>query len=143
MHKTEYNDVKANLIKKSLEQNDREVFVPVERRKGEDGILQFINLMSFLVWALVIMAIAIISKAGKSIGYITNNGLLWLPGSFWKIDLLKTSLIATIISICICTISIMLNFSRHRRRTDRIRRSLIICELISFIIGVFLVIKLF
>lgn len=143
MHKTEYNDVKVNLIKKSLERNDREIFVPIERRKKEDGIVQFINLMSFLVWAVVIIAIAIISKAGKNIGYITENGLLWLPGNYWHIDLLKSSLVATIISISICTICIILNFSRHRRRTDRIRRSLIICELVSFIIGVFLVLKLF
>ena len=45
MPKTEYDEIKANLIKKSLDQNEREVIVPPERRKGEDGLLQFINLI--------------------------------------------------------------------------------------------------
>lgn len=143
MHRTEYNDVKVNLIKKSLEQNDREVIVPIERRKGEDGRLQFINLMCFLLWGVILIIIAIITKAGKNVAYISENKLLWLPSNFWEIDLLKTSLIVTIVCICICTISIILNFTRHRRRTDRIKRSLIICEIISFIIGIFLILKLF
>ena len=37
----------ANLIKKSLDQKEQEVVVPEDRRNGEDGILHFINLMSF------------------------------------------------------------------------------------------------
>ena len=143
MHRSEYNDVKANLIKKSLDQNDKEVVVPIERRKRKDGRLQFINLMSFLVWGVVIVIISIITKAGKNIAHILENELLALPLSFWEVDLLKVALIITIISIAICSITIILNFTRHRRRTDRINRSLIICEVFSFVIGIFLIVKLF
>lgn len=142
MHRTEYNDIKVSLIKKSLDQKEQEVIVPEERRKGNDGVLQFINLMCIWLWGILLIILSIISKAGKSINHITENKLLWAPSEFWEIDLLKTSLIVTIICISICTITILLNFTRHRRRTDRIKKSLIICEIIAFIIGIFLILKL-
>lgn len=142
MRRTEYNDIKVNLIKKSLDQKEQEVVVPEERRKKKDGILQFINLMCIWLWGILLIILAIIAKAGKNINYISKNNLLWASSEFWAIDLLKTALIATIICIVLCTITIILSFSRHRRRTDRISRSLIICEILSFIIGLFLIIKL-
>lgn len=142
MHRTEYNDIKVNLIKKSLDQKEQEVIVPEERRKGEDGILQFINLMCIWLWGILLIILAIIAKAGKNINYITQNKLLWAPSEFWAVDLLKTALIATAICIVFCTITIILSFTRHRRRSDRINRSLVICEILSFIIGLFLIIKL-
>lgn len=143
MNRTEIDDIKVNLIKKSLDQNEKEVIIPENRRKGNDGILQFINLMCILIWGALFIIVAIITKAGKSMKYISENGLLWLPSEFWEINLLKVSLIVTIACICICTMTIILNFTRHRRRTDRIKRSLIIGEILAFIIGIFLILKLF
>lgn len=142
MNGKEIDEVQANLIKKSLEQQEKEVIVPPERRKGEDGILKFINLMSFLLWGGLFIVFAAITKAGRSVAYIQKNQLLWLSADFWKVDLLKVSLIVTIVCICVCTMSIILNFTRHRRRSDRINKSLIICEIISFIMGTFLIMKL-
>lgn len=143
MNKSEFDEIQANLIKKSLDQNEKEVIVPPERRKGDDGILKFINLMSFWLWGALFIILAIITKAGRSVAYINKNQLLWLPVGFWKANLLKISLVITIVCICVCTMSIILNFARHRRKTDRIKRSLILCELISFILGIFLILKLY
>lgn len=143
MNKSEYEELKLNLIKKSLESKKTEVYVPKERRKGEDGVLKFINLMSFLVWGAVFIVFAVITKAGRSIAYIKNQELLWVGSDFWKSDLLIMALIMTIVCIGICTVTIILNFTRHRRRTDRIKKSVIFCELISFAIGAFLILKLF
>lgn len=143
MNKSEFDEIQANLIKKSLDQNEKEVIVPPERRKGDDGILKFINLMSFWLWGALFIILAIITKAGRSVAYINKNQLLWLPVGFWKANLLKISLVITIVCICVCTMSIILNFARHRRKTDRIKRSLILCELISFILGIFLSLKLY
>lgn len=143
MNRTEYDDVKLNLIKKSLEKESGEVYIPNERRRGNDGRLKFINLMCFFIWGIVVFIFAIIEKAGNSISYIISNDLLWKTSEFWKIDFLKLALIVTICSIVICTICILLNLTRYRRRSDRIKKSLIIAEIISFIIGIFLILKLF
>lgn len=143
MNKSEFDEIQANLIKKSLDKNEREVIIPPERRKGDDGILKFINLMSFWLWGALFIVLAIITKAGRSVAYINKNQLLWLPIEFWRANLLKISLVVTIVCICVCTMSIILNFARHRRKTDRIKRSLILCELIAFIFGIFLILKLY
>ena len=143
MNRTEYDDIKANLIKKSLEKDKTDVYIPVERRKKSDNRLNFINLMCFLVWGALFIIIAIIVKAGRSVAYINKHDLLWLSSNFWRTDLLNIALIATIICIFVCTVSIILNFTRHKRRTDRIRKSLIICQIICFIIGIFLILKLY
>ena len=73
MYKSEYDEIKANLIKKSLEKDKTELCVPVERRKGNDGLITFINVISFSVWAVLLIIFALISKAGKSIVNIERN----------------------------------------------------------------------
>ena len=143
MPRTEYDDVKANLIKKSLEKEKMDLYIPVERRKSNDGILNFINLICFLGWEAVIIIITIIIKAGKSIRNISDNDLLWLSKSFWKVDFLKLAFNITVGCSIICAISIILNFTRHRRRTDRIKSSLVWCEIICFVIGAFLILKIY
>jgi len=143
MYKSEYDEVKANLIKKSLEKDKTDVYIPIERRKGKDTILKFINFICFLGWIVVVLILAIIEKAGNSILYITKNDLLFQPSNFWNVRLLNKALIATIACFCVCAICIILNFTRHKRRTDRIKRSLIYCQLICFIIGIFLILKLY
>lgn len=143
MNKFEYDEIKANLIKKSLEKEKSDVYVPLERRKGDDGVLKFVNLICFLCWGAFVIIIGIITKAGRSVAYITHHDLLWLSLNFWKVDLLKIALYVTVGCIFICTVCIILNFARHRRRTDRIKRSLIYCELACFIVGTFLILKLY
>ena len=143
MIRTEYDDIKVNLIKKSLEKDKSDVYVPVERRKGNDTRLKFINLMCFLLWSVLFMIMAVIEKAGKSIVNITQNDLLWKDLSFWESNLLGLALSITIGCIIVCSICIILNLTRYKRRSDRIRKSLILCEIIFFIIGIFLSFKLF
>ncbi len=143
MNRTEYDEIRANLIKKSLEKDKTDVYIPKDRRKGEDGILKFINLISFLSWGAFFIAISVITKAGRSVAYINENDMFWLPVNFWKKDLLNVALYITFGCIFVCAVSIILNFTRKRRRTDRINKSLIICEIASFIIGMFLILKLY
>ena len=143
MFKSEYDEVKANLIKKSLEKDKTDVIVPIERRKGKDFRLKFINIMCFIIWTILFIIIAIIEKAGVSFAYIAENDLLWVNIAFWKANLLNAAFICTIICIIICSLCIILNFTRLKRRSDRIKKSLIVGELFCFIIGIFLIFKLY
>ena len=143
MNKTEYDEIQVNLIKKSLDKEQKDLYIPVERRKGEDGILKFINLVCFLSWGTIFIIFSIIVKAGRSVAYIKQHDLLWLSSRFWRINLLEIALFVTFGCIIVCMMSIILNFTRHRRKSDRIKRSLIICEIISFIFGAFLILKIY
>ena len=143
MNKTEYDEIQVNLIKKSLDKDKKDLYIPVERRKGEDGVLKFINLVCFLSWGVVFIIFSIIVKAGRSVAYIKQHDLLWLSSNFWRINLLEIALFVTFGCIVVCMMSIILNFTRHRRKSDRIKRSLIICEILCFIFGAFLILKIY
>jgi len=143
MNKTEYDEIKVNLIKKSLEKNKTEVYVPVERRKGQDSILKFINLMCFFSWGIIFIILSLIEKAGKSISNIINNDLLWIQKEFWNVNLLEIAFVITVICSVVCTTCIILNLKRCRRRTDKIKKSLVFCELICFAVATFLIWKLY
>lgn len=143
MIKNEYDEIKANLIKKSLEKDKQDLYIPIERRKGNDARLTFINFMCILLWAAVLVIIAIMEKASRSIRAINKSDFLWITSKFWDTELITVALVIAVVCIFICTICIMLNSTRHRRRNDRIKRSLILCEIICFIIGFFLSIKLY
>ena len=99
MNRTEYDDVKANLIKKSLERNKTDVYVPVERRKSKDARQVFINVMCFCLCALFVINMAIIEKAGKSISNISQNGLLWGDLELWDVKTLYIAFYIAVISI--------------------------------------------
>jgi len=142
MFKSEYDEIKANLIKKSLEKDKTDVYIPVERRKGNDFRLNFINFMCFFMWATLFVVIAVLEKASKSIREISQSDFLWLISKFWETDLVEFAFIITIISIIVCFICIILSLTRHRRRSDKIKKSLIMCQIIYSIIGIFLVFKI-
>ena len=138
---TEYDEIKLNLIKKSLEKAAEDVQIPVERRKGDDGILNFINFICFTLWFVILSVFMVLAKLD---GELTYQGRLFdrAVGSRSE-EYLSLALLLTIICFGICTFAIVLNFTRNRRRRDRIKTPLIIYETVSFIIGVFLILKLY
>lgn len=143
MNKTEYDDIKANLIKKSLEKDKKDVYPPVERRKGEDGRLSFIKLMSLLVWAIVLIMLGFVVKAGKSFSYIKQNNMFFANSDLWNVELLRIAMRINIVCFIVCGIVIGLNFTRNKRRNDRIKKSLIFCKLVCFVVMLFLFLKLY
>jgi len=143
VQQSEYDEIKLNLIKKSLENKGDEVFVPKERRKGDDGVWQFINFICFTAWAIIFLLFGLIIKAGVSAINIQQKNLLWASVDFWRRDYLVIAFVLTIVCFAICTFTIFLNLRRNRRRTDRIKKSLIIYEMVAFAIGIFLILKLY
>ena len=61
----------------------------------------------------------------------------------WNNNMLWVSLIITIVLFVLCMVSIILNIMRSRRKTDKISMSLILCELFSFLVGIFLLFKIY
>lgn len=136
----EYDEIKLNLIKKSLESSAEEVYVPKERRKGDDGILNFINFVCFTLWFILLMVFAVLAKMDGNITY--QSRLFLSSAGSWSREYLLLALLLTLICFGICTFTILLNFRRNRRRRDRIKKPLIVYEVISFILGLFLILKL-
>lgn len=131
--KFEYDEIKLKLIKKSLEKAADEVKVPVERRKGDDGILNFVNFVCFTLWFVLLMIIVLLSGNKGGIKY----QMQFFDGG--EMEYMLFAFFLTLICLCVCSVTIVLNFTRNRRRRDRIKKPLIVYEAISFIIGITLI----
>lgn len=142
MLKSEYEEIKANLIKKSLEKDKQELIIPIERRKGNDFRIKFVKIMSFIVWIAVFIVVSIMEKASREIRTISKGDFSWLVSKLWETNLVYIALIIAVMCIISSIICIILDSTRHRRRSDKIKKSLIICEILCLGLAFFLSLKL-
>lgn len=138
---SEYDEIKLNLIKKSLENNGGDVYVPKERRKGEDKVLKFINFVSFTLWICIVVLVSIFAEVGNRLLHMSEQQLSLVAFEAWFESYVQVVKYLTIFCLVICSFTIILNLTRNKRRTDRIKKSIIIYEIITFIVGVLLIWK--
>lgn len=117
-------------------------FKIVERRKRKDNLLQIINFACFYVWALFFLALCIVEKAGnRSIGYIFKEQIKIKDG--FDTQMLYIALRFSVILFFVCVVCFFVSLKRTRRRTDKIKISFFICELVTFLLGIFLLYKIY
>lgn len=124
----------------SLDKNAPEYKIK-ERRKGKDIIIKIINFIGYSIWAVIVIIIAMIETAGTT-PYILKN-LSRANIQPWDKGLLNIALGFTVVLFGICVSCVIISLKRTRRRTDKIKISLFIGELITFLIGIFLMLKLY
>jgi predicted membrane channel-forming protein YqfA (hemolysin III family) len=125
---------------KSLDKNAPEYKIK-ERRKGADIVIKTINFIGYSIWAIIVIIIAIIERAGTT-PYILKN-LSKANAQYWDEHLLNIALGFTVVLFIVCAACVVISLKRIRRRTDKIKTSLFIGELITFVIGIFLMLKLY
>ena len=124
-------------ILEKLNDNAKECVIK-NRRKGPDFLLQIINLAGIIIWFFLLMLWSLCDKAGVRIFDFSQkiesyNDVKWLN--------IATTMSATM--FVISAILLLLSFKRSRRRTDKIKISLLISEMIFFIVGILLLFKLY
>lgn len=123
-------------ILKKLETNSKECIIK-DRRKGPDFLLNVINIVGFGIWGALLILIAICDTAG--IKFFNINQEL---EEIKNINLLNVAISMTVVMFFVSAILVMVSLKRTRRRADKIRISLLISEVILFIIGILLLVKL-
>ena len=108
------------------------------RRKGNDFILNIVNLFSYFVWGILLILPALCQKARVGISnlkYITRQNM--------ELDFAKLALNFSIVVFVLSFTLLMLSFKRCRRRGDKIKTSLFFGEIVSFFVGVYFLLKLY
>lgn len=123
-------------ILKKLETNSKECIIK-DRRKGPDFLLNVINIVGFGIWGALLILIAICDTAGVKF-FSINQELEEIK----NINLLNVAISMTVVMFFVSAILVMVSLKRTRRRADKIRISLLISEVILFVIGILLFIKL-
>lgn len=108
----------------------------VDRRKGPDIVVKFLKAASFFIWAIIIVIIIIMNQAKPQVENFFSR-LLNVPlRESWDIDLLRYAFYLSDIMLVFSIFAFILNMGRHRRKTDKYSKSIII--MIIFSLGVIL-----
>lgn len=125
----------SNDILKKLNENSNECIIK-NRRKGPDFLLQVINLVGLIIWGAWLALFALCENAGVKIFNI------YQPLEEVKnLNLLNVAITMAVIMFFISAGLLLISFRRTRRRSDKIKISLLISEIISFVVGILLLIK--
>ena len=97
-----------------------------DRRHKKDWILQALPFFSVIGWFLALMSFAFLDR-GQAFGGLSclsifdpNKSADWNPSS------IRAALIILIITFGFCVVGFILNTRRHKRKTDRYNKSILI-----------------
>lgn len=124
-------------ILKKLNENSKECIIK-NRRKGPDFLLQFINLMGLIIWVALITVFAICEKAKIELFNFDQT-----KSVISNLELLNVAIIIAACMFFVSAFVLLISLKRTRRRSDKIKISLLLSETISFVIGILLLIKLY
>ena len=106
----------------------------VERRKKQDWVVRSVTAVAALGWFSAIIALLLIDKASPAQENFFTRFLDINVVSYWNISLLRWAFAATLISFLVCVVGLILNATRHRRKTDRYNKLLITISIISTVL---------
>lgn len=125
------------ILLNSLKEKSEDCIVN-DRRKGADFLLTLINIFSFCVWGILLLIMSVCDGAG--IDFFEYNAI-----SLENINLDFVHIAINISAglFIVSCIFILLSFKRCRRRSDKLKASIFIGEILSFFIWMLLVIKIY
>lgn len=124
-------------ILKRLNENSKECVIK-NRRKGPDFWLQLINLVGLIIWGGWLALFSICDRAGVNL-FDFNQTIDDVKNG----DLLNIALGMAVTMFFVSAILLLISLKRTRRKSDKIKISLLITEIISFVIGILLLIKMY
>ena len=123
-------------ILKRLNENSKECIIK-NRRRGPDIWLQIVNLAGLIIWGGWLALWALCEKAEIQIFNLNQKAR-----EIMNAELLNIAIIIYVIMFFISAGLLLISLKRTRRRNDKIKISLLASEIISFVIGILLLIKI-
>lgn len=104
----------------------------IERRKKPDGIIKLVNITSTIGWLLIILCSGITIYAKPEQTNMFYKMFNVPVRNYWNYSLLNLVFILLVFLLILSLAGILLNAMRHRRKTDRMNKSLIFQAIMSF-----------
>ena len=100
-----------------------------ERRRGPDTVTRWINYTTITSWIVLIVIFLMVSLSKPGMVYNPKSGLN--VGGTWDMKLLRYSLYMLFPLFILSIIGLISNASRHKRKSDRFNKTLIINLILS------------
>lgn len=108
----------------------------VDLRKGPDLILRMLDILSVVLWGVIIVNFGMIMFAMPEGETFFDRLFSIKVRDYWDANLLQFPLILSVVQLIISVISLFLNSKRLKRRDDRLRVSVIVSLFVSLILCV-------
>ena len=103
------------------------------RRKKADWVTKAASILSVIAWIIVIVMLLLLDRAQPQSADFFTHVFRSTVHSSWNSSLLRTSFIMLVSAFFICALAMILNILRHRRKTDKYKKSIIILGVLSLI----------
>ncbi|MCL1828991.1 MAG: hypothetical protein FWG32_05790 [Oscillospiraceae bacterium] len=107
-----------------------------ERRQKRDWVVKSVSVIAFIGWISAIVSLVYTGFAQPE----TENMFTRIFGgdviTTWNSRFVNGAFISILISFFVCLIGLLVNMTRHRRKTDRFNKSIITLGMISFVFAV-------
>jgi hypothetical protein len=102
----------------------------VNRRHGPDTMVKVISIFSGISWLLVVIVFGIITYGKPRLGMMFfHEGVT----ESWNKTILGYASLLLFFVFIVCFIGIFINMSRHKRKSDRFNKSLIVFGIASLL----------
>lgn len=104
---------------------------PVDRRRRPDGIIKFVNIASAIGWIMIIISCSVIIYAKPEDTNMFYQMFHIPVRNYWNYSLLSVVFYLLIFLFVLSVFGIIANATRQRRKTDRMKKSLIFQAIMS------------
>lgn len=113
-----------------------------ERRHKKDWVVRSVNIIAVIGWLCAFVSLMLIDQAKPEIEDFFSRLLNHRVRDYWDVALLRIGVGALTVSFVTCVTGFFVNMIRHRRKTDRYNKSIIILAAITFIMLIVFIGKL-
>lgn len=103
----------------------------IDRRRGPDILIRWIQWSAFIGWMLLIATVFVVAEAKPPMETIIDRLLKVHLRKTWDQDLLRYCFYLMILLCALCVAAFVVNLRRNKRKTDRIRVSFVLLGLTS------------
>lgn len=107
-----------------------------ERRKGPDAVVKAVWWTVGISWLLFIAALIFIEIAKPEIRTFFDRQFSILKREYWNEYVLQYVFLLLVLNLSVCVAGFVLNMMRHRRKTDRISKSILVLGIVT-LTGIF------
>jgi len=113
----------------------------IERRKKKDWIVKAVPVISVIGWLSAFVSLSFLDAAQPAKETFWSSIYSVRIVSFWNPLMLQLSLIMAVEVFLVCLLGFMFNLMRHRRKTDRFSKSILILWPLSVFYIAYLLIR--
>jgi hypothetical protein len=102
-----------------------------ERRKGPDTVVRAVWWTAGISWLLFIAALVFVETARPETETFFDRQFNISIREYWDENALLYVFIVLVLNFAVCTIGLIFNMARHRRKTDRFNKSILVLGTLS------------